>query len=102
MAIRIQRTVGGNLADVLLTTAQTMRERAQVHRQVRALTAEGRLSAYILVALPIGVGGLLFLTKPDYMRPLVTERIGIVMLVVAGLLVAVGGFWMSRLIKVEV
>src|SRR5699024_8844728 len=53
MAIRIQRNVGGNLADTLRTTAQTLRERESLHRQVRALSAEGRLSAYILLALPL-------------------------------------------------
>jgi tight adherence protein B len=102
MAIRIQRMVGGNLAEVLLTTVQTMRERAQVHRQVRALTAEGRLSAYILVALPIGIGGFLFLARRDYMRPLVAEPLGLVMLAAAGVLVGLGSLWLSRLVKVEV
>ncbi len=102
MAIRIQRTVGGNLAEVLMTTVQTMRERAQVRRQVRALTAEGRLSAYILVALPVAVGGWLFLTRPTYMHPLVSEPMGVVMLAIAGALVVVGSFWLSKLVKVEV
>ncbi len=54
MAIRIQREVGGNLAETLRTTAATLREREMLRRQVRALSAEGRLSAYILIALPIG------------------------------------------------
>jgi Flp pilus assembly protein TadB/uncharacterized protein YegL len=102
MAIRIQRDVGGNLAEVLLTTTQTMRERVQLRRQVRTLTAEGRLSAYILVALPIVVGCWMFLTRRDYMRPLYTEPFGIGMLVAAVALVAVGSFWLSRLVKVEV
>jgi Flp pilus assembly protein TadB/Mg-chelatase subunit ChlD len=102
MAIRIQREVGSNLADVLLTTVHTMRERFQVRRQVRALTAEGRLSAYILIALPIAVGGWLFLTRREYMRALYTEPIGVVMLIIAAGLIVVGSFWMSRLVKVEV
>lgn len=102
MAIRIQREVGGNLAEVLLTTVTTMRERAQTRRQVRALSAEGRLSAYVLLALPIGVGGFVFWSNPDYMRPLYTTAIGVVMLVVSVLLMALGSFWMSRLVKVEV
>ena len=102
MAIRIQREVGGNLAEVLLTTVQTMRERAQLRRQVRTLTAEGRLSAYILIGLPIGVGGWLFLTRGDYMRPLYADPIGVVMLGAAGLLVAIGSYYISRLVKVEV
>jgi Flp pilus assembly protein TadB/Mg-chelatase subunit ChlD len=102
MAIRIQREVGGNLAEILLTTVQTMRERAQLRRQVRTLTAEGRLSAYILVALPILVGCWLFLSRGEYMRPLYTDPIGVVMLSAAILLVALGAFWLSRLVKVEV
>src|SRR5215469_142156 len=60
MAIRIQRSVGGNLAEVLRNTIATMRERAFLRRHVKALSAEGRLSAYILVALPILLGGWLF------------------------------------------
>jgi Flp pilus assembly protein TadB len=102
MAIRIQREVGGNLAEVLLTTVATMRERAQTRRQVRALSAEGRWSAYVLLALPIGVGGFVFWSNPDYMEPLYTTTIGVVMLVGAVIFMALGSFWMSRLIKVEV
>ncbi|MPZ00776.1 MAG: type II secretion system protein F [Actinophytocola sp.] len=102
MAIRIQREVGGNLAEVLLTTVTTMRERAQVRRQVRALSAEGRLSAYILLGLPFIVGGLLAWMNPGYMEPLYTTGIGIVMLVGAGVLMSFGTFWMTRLVKVEV
>ncbi len=65
MAIRIQQGVGGNLAEVLLTIADTIRERAYLRRQVGALSAEGRLSAYILVALPIVVATWLFVSSRD-------------------------------------
>ncbi|MBG0833278.1 type II secretion system F family protein [Planomonospora sp. ID67723] len=102
MAIRIQREVGGNLAEIMATAVDTMRERARLRRHVRALTAEGRLSAYVLIALPIGIGGWMFLIRGEYVRPLYTEPLGIAMLSAAVLLVAVGSFWMSRLIKVEV
>lgn len=102
MAVRIQREVGGNLAEVLLNTVQTMRERSQVRRQVRALSAEGRLSAYVLLALPIAIGTFLFFQNPDYMRPLYTTFPGIVMIVCSVLAMALGTFWMSRLVKVEV
>jgi tight adherence protein B len=102
MAIRIQREVGGNLAEVLLNTVGTMRERAQSRRQVRALSAEGRLSAYILIALPILVGGWLMWTRGEYMRPLFTTVAGVVMLVGAGVLVVLGSLWMRKLVNVEV
>ncbi|GII05872.1 type II secretion system F family protein [Planobispora takensis] len=102
MAIRIQREVGGNLAEIMATAVDTMRERARLRRHVRALTAEGRLSAYVLIALPIGIGAWMFLIRGEYVRPLYTEPLGIVMLGAAVLLVLAGAFWMSRLIKVEV
>lgn len=102
MAISIQRDVGGNLAEVLANTVATMRERTQLRRHVRALSAEGRLSAYILIALPIVVGGWLFISSPVYMRPLFTTAAGVLMLVLAVVLMAAGALWMRQLIKVEV
>lgn len=102
MAIRIQRQVGGNLAELLETVAGTMREREYMRRQVAALAAEGKLSAWVLGVLPPGFMGYLFLTKRDYVMPMFTEPLGWMMLAGAGTLLSVGVFWMSRLIKVEV
>jgi tight adherence protein B len=102
MAIRIQREVGGNLAEVLQTAVETMRERSRLHRHVRALSAEGRLSAWVLILMPIGVGGFMFISRREYMRPLYTDPMGIAMLAFAVLSVSLGAFWMSRLVKVEV
>jgi len=102
MAIRIQRSVGGNLAEVLRNTIATMRERAFLRRHVKALSAEGRLSAYILVALPILLGGWLFYSSRSYMQLLYTTTFGLMMLTGAIVLVVVGAFWMRALIKVEV
>ncbi len=102
IAIRIQREVGGNLAEVLGNTVETMRERAQLRRHVRALSAEGRLSAYILVGLPIFVAGWLFLVRRSYISVLYTTTVGIVMLVFAIAMMIAGAFWMRAMIKVEV
>ncbi len=102
VAIRVQREVGGNLAEVLSTTVGTMRERESLRRHVRALSAEGRLSAWILIGLPVGMAAYMLIVRPSYMRPLYTQPVGIVMLVAGVLLVLVGGFWMSRIVKVEV
>jgi Flp pilus assembly protein TadB len=102
MAIRIQREVGGNLAEVLLTTMGTMRERAFLRRQVRALSAEGRLSAYVLIALPILVGTWFFFSDPKYMRLLYTTVPGLIMFVGAGVFVVLGALWMRKLINIEV
>jgi tight adherence protein B len=102
IAIRIQREVGGNLAEVLGNTVETMRERTHLRRHVRALSAEGRLSAYILVALPILIGGWMFLSRRSYLRPLWTSGIGIGMLVASVVLIVVGALWMRKTVKVEV
>ena len=102
IAIRIQRETGGNLAEVLGNTVETMRERAHLRRHVRALSAEGRLSAYILVSLPIGIGGWLFLTRRSYVAVLYTTTPGIVLLVFAILMVVGGALWMRKMVKVEV
>ncbi|MDX6205066.1 MAG: tight adherence protein, partial [Frankiales bacterium] len=102
MAIRINRDVGGSLSDVLSTVARTLREREQLRRHVRGLSAEGRLSAYILVGLPLVVAGFLFSFRRAYIRPLYTEPAGIVMLAGAVTLVLIGAVWMRSLVKVEV
>jgi Flp pilus assembly protein TadB len=102
MAIRIQRGVGGNLAEVLVTIAGTIRERAYLRRQVHALSAEGRLSAYVLIVLPVLVGAWLFTSSPEYMRPLYTTPMGLLMLFTASTLLVVGALWMRKLIKVEI
>lgn len=102
MAIKLQREVGGNLSEVLRTTADTMREREQLRRTVRALSAEGRLSATILVAMPLLIGAWTFLFRREYVRPLYTEPLGVVMLGCGGLLMAVGILWLRRVVRVEV
>jgi tight adherence protein B len=101
MATRIQRDVGGNLAEVLKNTVDTMRERAQTRRHVRALSAEGRLSGFIIVGLPVVLGTWLTLSKPQYMSPLFTTPIGVVMVAAGVGLIIVGAFWIRALIKVE-
>jgi tight adherence protein B len=80
----------------------TVRERGQLARQVRALSAEGRLSAYVLVAMPVGVGLWLFAVRRDYVRPLYTTGPGIAMLVMSVLGLVVGSWWLSRVVKVQV
>ena len=102
VAIRVQREVGGNLAEVLSTTVGTMRERQALRRHVRALAAEGKLSAYILIALPIVVALVLMLTRPGYLAPLVHSAVGVGMLLVGAGLMVLGTFWMARIVKVEV
>jgi tight adherence protein B len=102
MAVRIQQRVGGNLSEVLETTAATIRERASMRRKVVALSAEGRLSAYILIGLPILLFGFLYLVRRPYISLLWTTTPGLVLSVIGVVLMVVGWFWMRSLSKVEI
>ena len=102
IAVSIQREVGGNLAEVLDTVADTIRDRQNIRRQIDVLSAEGKLSVYVLAALPILVTLYMTIVNPDYIGLLFTTRIGIVMLVVAGALITLGVFWMTKVVKIDV
>jgi tight adherence protein B len=102
MAIRIQREVGGNLAEVLNTVAGTLRERERLRRQVQVLSAEGKLSAYILGALPVVFAIYLVLVRRSYISPLFHDPIGVVLLVVLAVQIVVGAFWLRKVVRVEV
>jgi len=102
MAIRIQREVGGNLAELLTTVSGTLRERERLRRQVKVLSAEGRLSAWILGLLPPGFSLYLLLVRPEYLRPLVTDPIGWLMISAGAVLLLVGAAWMTKAVRVEV
>src|SRR4029450_2366669 len=80
MAIRLQRQVGGNLAEVLSTVSHPIRDRYSLKRQIRALSAEGRLSSLILSVLPVLLFAALLVFNPLFLRPLFTTRLGIMMM----------------------
>ena len=100
-AIEINREVGGDLAGVLDHVAETVRERAQIKGQVRALAAEGKFSAYILIALPFFVAGFINMTNPGYMSALTTSVIGWIMIGAGMVMMAIGSFWISRMVKIK-
>jgi Flp pilus assembly protein TadB len=100
-AIAINRETGGNLAEVLQRVSGTIRERGQIRRQVSALSSEGRLSAIVLICLPIAVVFLLLLVSPNYLAPMVESPIGIVAIVVAVLLAIAGSLWMLAVVRVK-
>ncbi|UYY80656.1 MULTISPECIES: type II secretion system F family protein [unclassified Arthrobacter] len=100
-AIQINREVGGDLAEVLEQVAATIRERSEIKGHVRSLSAEGKMSAYILMALPIGVGLFMKAVNPGYLDVMFQQPIGLIMLAVSFLLFVVGGFWMSRIVKIK-
>ncbi len=98
-AIEIHREVGGDLAEVLDHVGETIRDRNQVRGQVRALSAEGRVSAVVLMALPILMFIGLLIFNPTYAQVFTTTVVGFVMVGAAIVLLSTGGFWLSRIIK---
>ena len=102
MAVNIQRQVGGNLAEVLDIVANTVRERAYIHRQVRVLSAEGRISIGILSALPFGIFFYLMLVNPDYVGILFTHPIGRILLLAGLSLMVAAVYVMTRIVKIDV
>lgn len=98
-AILIHREVGGDLAEVLDTVAGTIRERNSIRRQIKALSAEGKLSGIILGIVPPAVGVMIAMVNPGYMNPLFTTTPGRLALGVGLLLMIIGGLWMRKLVK---
>jgi tight adherence protein B len=101
MAVNVQREVGGNLAQVMETISNTIRERDTVMRQIKALTSEGRLSAYILIALPILLAVVLSFLNREYISLLFTSVMGLIMVGIAVVLMIIGIFWILKIVSVE-
>jgi tight adherence protein B len=102
MAIRLQRQVGGNLAEVLRTVSQTIRDRYSLKRQIKALSAEGRLSSIILSVLPLLLFTALLLLNPVFLKPLFTTPIGLMMMGGSAVLMLFGVFWLKKITDIKV
>ncbi len=102
LAIRIQREVGGNLAELLQTVSDTMVQRGRMKGEIRALTAEGRLSAWVMGFLPVGLGGYMFVASPDYIGELFSSAIGWGMVAGSVLLAMAGVAWLMKIVRIEV
>lgn len=97
-AIRIQQSTGGKLADLLFTLAEYMRAREEVRREVRVLTAEGRFSAYVLLALPFVVGGWIHMSNPGYFSEMFNPT-GYLMLGAGAVMMVIGTVIIGRMVK---
>ncbi|MGY1720307.1 type II secretion system F family protein [Blastococcus sp. SYSU DS0552] len=100
-AIAIHREVGGNLAEVLDAVGNTIRERNAIRRQVKALSAEGKLSAVVLMALPFGVTGFISITNPAYIAKFTESLVGYAMLAAAAVMLLVGGLWLKKTVAIK-
>ena len=100
-AVLIQKETGGNLAEIFDRISQVIRSRFRFGRRVRTLSAEGRLSAWILALVPIILFGALWVTSPDYLPPLLADPLGQKLLVFACLMLVAGVFWMRKIIRID-
>jgi tight adherence protein B len=98
----LQRTAGGNAADVLDSVVATVRERADVRRLAQTLTVQGRMARWILSILPVVLALLMLAMMPKVMKPLFVSSIGQIALVFAALLVVAGSFWIQKIVEIEV
>ena len=108
-AISIQHTVGGNLAEILDSIAYTIRERVRIQGEIRTLTAQQRLSGYVVGFLPIGLAGFLFIAAPGFMQPMFDNRVsigglpgGVIILMVGGFAMFMGFMFIRKIVDIEV
>jgi tight adherence protein B len=101
-SVNIQRQTGGDLAEILDRIGHVIRERFKILGQVKALTAEGRLSGIVLIALPIGLFLMMLHMKPDYVRLLWTDEMGIQMSVGAIVLMILGSYCIKKIVDIKV
>ncbi len=102
MAVKIQREVGGNLSELLMTVAETMTERERLRRDVAALTAEGKMSAIVLGALPILLGMAMWAMNPKYINTLFEETLGKILLGSSIVAALIGFAWMKKIINIDI
>jgi tight adherence protein B len=101
-AVSINRTAGGNLAEMLQIISNTIRQRVQTKREIRSLTAQGRMSGWFITLIPVAVALVLYFISPTYFRPMTESFIGWVMLGLASILLLIGNLLIRKAVSIEV
>ena len=101
-ALQIQRQVGGNLAEVLDGISHTIRERVRIKGEIKTLTAEGRLSAIILILLPFAIFFFIYISNPGYILTLTQDILGIIMIIGASIMMVIGIFVIRKIVAIDV
>ena len=101
-AVLIQQQVGGNLADIIDVIRDTILERIRIRREIHTLTAQGRASGVVLALLPVAMGLFMYITSPEYMRPLLTTRLGQMIIAGAVFLEFVGFLIIRKIVDIKV
>ena len=101
-AMSVQREVGGNLAEVLDAISFTIRERVRIKGEIKAMTAQGRITGYVITALPFALAGLIYMMTPDFMGGLFTDPCGWIMIVISLFMIGLGYFVINKIVSIEV
>ena len=101
-AIGVQQQVGGNLAEILDTIAFTIRERVRIKGEINTLTAQGRMSGYLVAFLPIGIAVALNFINPSFMQPLFTQTLGQILLGAGGVMMVIGFIAIQKIVDIKV
>lgn len=101
-AMSVQREVGGNLAEVLDAISFTIRERVRIKGEIQTMTAQGRITGYVVTGLPFGLGGILYLINPEFMQGLFTDPCGWIMLGISFFMIAMGYIAINKIVTIEV
>lgn len=101
-AVQIHLTVGGNLSEILDNISGTIRERVRLQGEIAAATAEGRMSAAVLLAMPFAIAMVINVINPGYLRPLFTTPIGLALTLIAGVLMGIGAMVIRRMVEIDI
>ena len=109
VSLSVQSETGGNLAEILDSIAYTIRERVRIKGEIRTLTAQQRLSGYVVAGLPIGLAGILFIIAPGFMAPMFLNPpailglpAGLVILMFGGFMMFLGFLFIRKIVDIEV
>ena len=102
IAVLIQRESGGNLAEILGNISKIIRERLKLFAQIRVLSAEGKMSAWVLGLLPFAVGSVISVVNPKYISTLFTDPVGLKMVAFGVVMIIIGVLWMRSIIRIRV
>ena len=101
-AVLIQNESGGGLAEILENVAEVIRSRFKLQRKIKTISAEGRMSAWVLAMVPFGLAGVLSISSPDYLPVLFGEPLGQKIILAAFVMLCIGILWIRRIIRIEV
>jgi tight adherence protein B len=101
-ALVVQRQTGGNVAEILDTVADTIRQRNKLYKQIRTLTTQGRMSGWVLALLPVGLFVAMFLIAPERTGLLISHPIGLLMTLVGVVMLSIGGYFIRAIVTIEV